>query len=246
MCRNSVASGRHQSLESLPLVALKKERKRMEVITRSEGELCEKLKLVTLRGSALQPYLTAFISIETIHPKNLAPTQRYVLDFELKKIEQLRWDIEKDWGFDILKLNGYLKCSYKNPDGDQPIAEDMNLKREYSEKVIDIIPPVVEEYINPSGGVDLIINDGQHRVFLAYMMGMPINVAYVRGRHSGYPYYAYPLPNGWNDVEIRSDIPEGYIKKFHVAKEHKKLYRNFNSKFENIGDSRVYFTKEQK
>jgi hypothetical protein len=69
-------------------------------------------------------------------------------------------------------------------------------------------------------------------------MGLPINVVYVRGVSHHNPYYSYPNPNGWSDVELIEVLKEGYIKKFHVAQDHKKLYRDFNSVFENVGDSR--------
>jgi len=210
----------------------------MEVETRSRGELIAKLQQVTLRGSSTQPYLNARIDVVTIDPSILAPTQRYVLTDELKKIEQVRWDLLKDHNQDILQLNGYIKCYYLNPDAEQPIVESMDLKRERAEQVIDVLPPVIEEHFNHKGGIDLLICDGQHRAYLAYTMGTLISVAYVRGVNTLYPYYAYALPNGWDDVEVRDDIPQNYIKKFHVAKDHKKLYRNFNSQFENIGDSR--------
>lgn len=204
----------------------------------SEGELCENLAHIKLKGGNAQPYLNSYLSIETLDPNTLAPTQRYVLSKELKKLEQLRWDIEREYGYDILRLSGYLQVSYP----------DDSIKHDGPEKyvtTIDILPPVVEEYINPRGKIDLIICDGQHRVFLAYMMGIPLNVVYVRGINKGYPYYAFPLPNGWKDVEIRDDIPSGYIKKFHVAKEHKRLYRWFNDEFSNIGDSRPYSSGEK-
>jgi hypothetical protein len=214
-----------------------------DVSTRSAGELCEKLSQITLRGGKTQPYLNSFISIETFDPAILAPTQRYCLISELKKIEQLRWEIMREYGWDILQLNGYLKVTY--PEREEQLkgihgTPDTPVKIE--SKIIDILPPVIEEFIDYRGNIKLIINDGQHRCRLAYQMGLPINVAYVRGSNKSYPYYAYPLPNGWADVELREDIPEGYVKKFHVAKDHKSLYRDFNSQFENIGDSRPYGT----
>jgi len=190
-----------------------------EIEVRSAGELCEKLRNVTLRGSTIPPYLNSFIRIETFNPRNLSPCQRYALLPELKKIEELRWEILREYGQDILQLNGYLKCHY--PD-----------------KTIDILPPVCEEYVTPWGELKAIINDGLHRVFLAYQMGIPVNVAYIRGVHPGYPYYAHMNPKGFDDIELIEEIPENYVKKFHVAKNHKELFRNFSSKFENVGDSR--------
>jgi len=211
----------------------------MEIETRSRGELIAKLQQVTLRGSSVQPYLNARIDVVTIDPSILAPTQRYVLTDELKKIEQVRWDLLKNHNQDILQLNGYIKCSY--PEEIDP-TKFSDLGKSYVEpqpkKTIDVLPPVIEEHFNHKGGIDLLICDGQHRSYLAYTMGTLINVAYVRGVNVNHPYYAYALPSGWKDVEIRDDIPQNYIKKFHVDKEHKKLYRNFNSQFENIGDSR--------
>jgi hypothetical protein len=208
----------------------------------SEGELCERLAHIKLKGGNTQPYLNSYLSIETLDPSILAPTQRYVLSKELKKLEQIRWDIEREYGYDILRLAGYLQVTY--PPCSVGLSDGTT--RVYANpEVIDILPPIVEEYINPRGMIDLIICDGQHRCFLAYMMGLPLNVVYVRGINKGYPYYAFPLPNGWKDVEIRDDIPSGYIKKFHVAKEHKRLYRWFNDEFSNIGDSRPYSSGEK-
>jgi hypothetical protein len=205
----------------------------MEIETRSRGELLSKLEHVTLRGSSVQPYLGARIDIVTLDPAILAPTQRYVLTSELKKIEQVRWGLLKDQHIDILQLDGYLKCSYTNMDS-------INYETPPKEHVIDVLPPVIEERFNPRGGIDLLICDGQHRCYLAYTMGTLLSVAYIRGVSKLYQYYAYALPNGWSDVEIITNLHEGYIKKFHVAQEHKKLYRDFNSQFENIGDSRPY------
>jgi hypothetical protein len=216
----------------------------MELETRSRGELVSKLEQVTLRGSSTQPYLGARIDIVTLDPAILSPTQRYVLTDELKKIEQVRWGLLKDHNQDILRLDGYVKCTYPEQQaGTKMISNGVSvgtINEMIPKKVIDVLPPIIEEYFSPRGEIHLLVCDGQHRCYLAYTMGTLINVAYVRGIHWGYPYYAYPLPNGWDDVEVRDDIPEGYIKKFHVAKEHKRLYRNFNSQFENIGDSRPY------
>lgn len=206
------------------------------VEVRSAGELIEKLHAVSLRGDKnVKPYDKAKITIERLHPRALAPVQRYVLKSELRKIEQLRWDIEKEYSQDILRLNGYLKVSYPGCDGP---SEYVGL--EILEKTIDILPPVVEEHIDYNGYIRPLVCDGMHRAFLAYQMDMPLHVAYVRGINKNYPYYSYPLPEKWNNIEILDKIPEGYIKKFHVAKDHKFLYRDFNSQFQNIGDSRPY------
>jgi hypothetical protein len=206
----------------------------MEIETRSRGELLSKLEHVTLRGSSVQPYLGARIDIVTLDPAILAPTQRYVLTSELKKIEQVRWGLLKDQHIDILQLDGYLKCSYPADYPGPPLSH-----------VIDVLPPVVEEYFDPRGNLHLTIADGQHRSFLARQMGTLLAVAYVRGVNQHHSYYAYPLPGGWKDVEIVDTIEEGYIKKFHSLREHKSRFRDYNTQFENVGDSRPYAPKQE-
>jgi hypothetical protein len=219
-----------------------------EIESRSEGELTIRMERVTLRGSDYQPYNAAKINIVRMDPKYLAPPQRYCLISELRKIEQLRWNILANYPYDIFRLAGYIKVRYPEENinetlydtryyVDEPM-EPIDMNKTIPETVIDILPPVVEEYIDERGKLHLLICDGQHRCFLAYQMGYPINVVYVRG--ATVPYYSYPLPNGWEDVELIEKIPEGYLKKFHIARDHKSLYRNFNSQFSNIGDSRPY------
>lgn len=192
----------------------------MELETRSRGELISKLEQVTLRGSGVQPYLNARIDLITLMPEELSPCQRYVLMPELKKVETLRWDILQESGhLDILRLDGYLKCHYED-------------------KTIDVVPPVCEEFITADYKLRIKVNDGMHRVYLAYQMGVPVTIAYIRGIHQGYPYYSHIVPGGWPAVEIIDSLSETYVKKFHVAREYKRLFRSFNSQFENIGDSR--------
>lgn len=221
----------------------------MELETRSRGELVTKLEQVTLRGQGHQPYLNARIDLVTLDPAILAPTQRYVLTKELKKIEQVRWGILKDHNKDILNLDGYVKCKYSDDVMDEMGTHKGSLVGEGAipqpGKIIDVLPPVIEEYFDPRGRLHLIIADGQHRSFLARQMGTLMTVAYVRGVHFGYGYYAYPLPGGWSDVKIIDEIVEGYIKKFHTVKDHKARFRDYNSQFENIGDSRAYAPKQE-
>ena len=65
----------------------------MKLKVRSRGELISKLKQIKLKNNGKQPYLNARIDLVTLDPTILAPTQRYVLTQELKKIEQVRWNI---------------------------------------------------------------------------------------------------------------------------------------------------------
>lgn len=222
---------------------------KFDIICGSAGELCEKLRQIKLKDGTTQPYLNSYISIEMLDPAVLAPTQRYCLISELKKIEQLRWDILHEYNWDILQLNGYLKVKYrleKKADLSSCGPGNRKVDEGWETKQIDILPPVIEEYIDSRGKVQLLINDGQHRCRLAYQMGVPINVVYVRGSNKSYPYYAYALPRGWDDVELITNLEEGYVKKFHVSKEYKRLYRDFNTQFNNIGDSRPYESMRSK
>jgi len=192
----------------------------LEINIHSSGELISKMQLVKQRNSSTQPYLNSRIDIVTLDPEVLKPCQNYILIPELKKVESLRWNILEETGhIDILRLQGYLTCDYEDT-------------------TIDILPPVCEEYFDDRFRQHILINDGMHRCYLAYRMGMPLNVVYVRGINRHHPYYSFINPRGWDDVELINELTPNYIKKFHVSKNYKSLYRNFNSAFQNVGDSR--------
>lgn len=174
------------------------------------------------------PYRDARIELVTLHTNDIAPAQRYVLSQELVKVRDLRWAL-REHDIDLFRLDGYLTLwieGYDDP--------------------IDLLPPVVEQSVEADSTVVNILNDGMHRVYLARMERSPIQVVYVRDVPKQFPYYAFPLVNGWNDVEIVSELPEGYIKKWHRIKDYKSLYRNFNSGFRNVGGPRGNFTNASK
>lgn len=174
------------------------------------------------------PYKNASIELATVHTDEIAPAQRYVLTQEILKVRDLRWCL-REHDVDLFKLDGYVKIwleGYDDP--------------------IDVLPPVVEQSAEADGSVVKILNDGMHRVYLARMERSPIQVVYVEKVPKEYPYYAFPLVNGWNDVEIVSELPEGYIKKWHRIKNYKSLYRDFNSGFQNVGGPRGHFTNAGK
>ncbi len=174
------------------------------------------------------PYKNAKIQLSTLHTDEIAPAQRYVLTQEILKVRDLRWAL-CEHGIDLFKLDGYATIwleGYDDP--------------------IDVLPPVVEQSPEADGSVAKILNDGMHRVYLARMERSPIQVVYVENVPREYPYYAFPLVNGWNDVEIVSDLPEGYIKKWHRIKNYKSLYRDFNTGFQNVGGPRGHFTNAGK
>ncbi len=188
-------------------------------------ELIENMRKV---GMLTQPDVLVYeecrIELTSFHTDRIAPAQRYVLTQEILKVRDLRWSLSEH-GFDLFKLDGYVKIwleGYDDP--------------------IDVLPPVVEQSREADGSLVKILNDGMHRVYLARQERTPVQVVYVKGVPKEYPYYAFPLVNGWNDVEIVSELPENYIKKWHRIKEYKSLYRDFNTGFENVGGPRGRFT----
>lgn len=174
------------------------------------------------------PYVDSEIELPVMHTDLIAPAQRYVLTKEIVKVRDLRWALGEH-GVDLFKLDGYVTMwleGYDDP--------------------IDVLPPVIEESPEADGSTVNILNDGLHRVYLARMERTAIQVVYVKNVPPQFPYYAFPLMNGWNGVEIVQDLPEGYIKKWHRIKDYKSLYRDFNTGFQNVGGPRGHFSNAGK
>lgn len=190
-------------------------------------ELIRRLKRVTLlKRPDVYIYEHSTITLETIASECLYPTQRYVLVQELLKVRQLKWELAR-FGHDLFRLEGYLKvwlAGVPHP--------------------LDILPPVVEESVERNGRVVNIINDGMHRLYLAYLEWTTPQVIFVRGIPKDLPYYAFPSPTQWQGIELVDELPEGYIKKWHRIPDYHSLYRNFNSAFEHVGAPRGRFSKE--
>ena len=193
-----------------------------------EAELIRRLRDVCMREDRdTYVYRDAFISLENIHTRHLSPPQYYILRSELDKVRNLKWVLQEH-GFDLFHLDGFLR-----------------LTLEGFEEPIDLLPPIVEESIEADGSLHLIVNDGMHRTYLAYLEWQIPQVVFVRGVPKELPYYAFPIPAGWEKLEVREDIPSGYIKKWHRIKQNKRLYRDFNSAFTNVGGPRGNFEKPQ-
>lgn len=188
----------------------------------SQQELIERLrKLTMLEDENIRPYENAFISLEKICVEDLFPPQRYVLKQELLKIRELKWHLEAR-GIDLFELNGFVRIQFAG-----------------ETEPVDLLPPVVEESIEKNGRVTHIINDGMHRIYTAYLEWVIPQVIFVRGIPKDIPYYAFPIPEkDWTKIELRDDIPQTFIKKWHRIEQNKKLYRNFNSAFINVGGPR--------
>ena len=190
------------------------------------GELIERLRRVSmLTNPEIFIYRESLVSLEKIRTEFLSPPQSYILSAELQKVRNLRWQL-KEFGVELFSLDGYV-----------------SVYLEGYEEPVDVLPPVVEESVEQDGSVHNIICDGMHRVSLARMEWVIPQVVFIRGIPRDKPYYAYPVPGGWNQVVIRDDLPEGFIKKWHRIKEYKTLYRDFNSAFTNVGGPRGRFVK---
>ncbi|MEJ2717137.1 MAG: hypothetical protein P8182_08350 [Deltaproteobacteria bacterium] len=191
-----------------------------------EHVLVEKLRDVTmLKAPEVKVYDKAFISVERVAVRSLSPPQNYILRSELKKVRDLKWALE-DHGVNIYRLDGFAR-----------------LMLEGHEEPMDLLPPIVEESIEQDGSVHLIVNDGMHRVYMAMREWVIPQVVLVRGIPKHLPYYAFPVPGGWTNIEERDDLPPGYLKKWHRIANYHALYRNFNSAFKNVGGPREFFSK---
>ncbi len=194
----------------------------VDVVHFPEKELIDRLRSVTmLKDESVKPYEHAYISLENIRMEDLHPPQRYVLKKELQKVRELKWRLE-EFGFNLFQLDGFLRLTIKG-----------------QKEPVDLLPPVVEEFIEKNGAVVHIVNDGMHRVYMAYMEWINPQVAFIRGLPKHIPYYAFPIPEkDWNKIELLDDIQPNFIKKWHRIKDNKTLYRNFNSAFKNVGGPR--------
>jgi hypothetical protein len=187
-------------------------------------ELLGSLRRTQLRGfEGARPYADASLTLEpAFDTDGLAPAQRYVLTGGVEKILELR-EALLPHGVDVFALDGGIRVRTS----DEP------------DDAVPVIPPVVEESVEPDGRTVLIINDGIHRVFAARSAGLPINVVVARGVPSQYPYYALALPGGWSEVTPLDELPDNFQKKeYRVPDNYKALFREFNDVFPGVQKQR--------
>lgn len=176
-------------------------------------------------------YEHALITLEEIHTNYLHPPQNYIWLQELRKTQELRWSLAAS-GVDLFRLDGYITYTVRLPDG--------------TEESYDLYPPVVEESIEADGTVALIINDGMHRLYLARLEWIVPQVAYIRGIPKAYPYYAFPRPERWEGLDLlpENPNPQTYLKKCHRQRDNKRLFRDFQAVFRNVGRPRSRLLKK--
>lgn len=186
----------------------------------SEQELLNHLKQTPLVGYG-QPliYQTAHLSLqENIHPHELIPAQRYVLESDFQRIEQLYQNFLRQ-EIDIFSLRGGLWFSVE-------------------EESIPLTPPIIEESWEPDGKKIWLISDGMHRVYTAQKLGKQLTIILVQNVPREYPYYAYPLEKGWNEVVELKELVEGFQKKSYREAQYKNLFRNYNAVFPGVQKTR--------
>ncbi len=192
----------------------------------AEAELIDRLRQVPLlKQPEVRVYAQALITLEQIHTNCLYPPQNYIWLAELRKIQELRWSLA-DHGVDLFRLDGYITYTVQEPDG--------------SQATYDVYPPIVEESFEADGTLTQIINDGMHRLYLARLEWVVPQVVYVRGVPKEFPYYAYPRVGRWEGLDLleQNPDPQGYLKKCHRRRDNKRLYRDFQAVFQNVGRSR--------
>jgi hypothetical protein len=198
----------------------------VSVTRHSAEELTQRLRQVPLlKQPDILIYAEALISLEQIHTDHLAPSQNYVWLAEFKKVQDLRWSLAEH-RVDLFRLDGFVTYTVRKPDG--------------GEELYAVYPPVVEESFEADGSVALLINDGMHRLYLARLERVAPQVIYVRGVPKKYPYYAFPRSGGLEGIDLLADNPDPktYLKKCHRRRENKRLYRDFQAVFANVGRSR--------
>jgi hypothetical protein len=195
------------------------------------AELTARLRKVPLlEQPEVLVYEHALISLECIHTDCLNPPQNYIWLEELRKTQELRWSLAAK-GVNLFRLDGFVTYTVRLPQGE--------------EATFDLYPPIVEESIEADGTVALIINDGMHRLFLARMEWVVPQVTFIRGIPKEYPYYAFPRKEGWKGLDLLAENPDKqkYLKKCHRVRDNKRLFRDFQAVFQNVGRPRSQLLK---
>lgn len=186
------------------------------------NELRRRLAQVRLRGyqhgaEDVRPlvYEDATITpLRSVHASGFIPTQAYVLESELKKIEVL-YDRLKEFGIDLFKLWGF--CELDTDNG-----------------IKCLTPPIVEQ---DTDGRSIIIADGMHRCYMARLMRKDLNVMFISGKIT-YPYYAYALEEKWKGVKKVSSLEGVVRKKYRDPERYKALFRDYTDVFPGIQEKR--------
>lgn len=193
----------------------------------TEAELLARLKTVRLKGfGGPEVYKKATLElVRQVDTDTLTPPQKYVLSGGVQTILDLA-EAFKEYKIDVFSLTGAILFWTREMDPQQ-------------ENPIPLLPPVVEESIEPDGRLVKLVNDGMHRVFAARKVGCRINIVLAASVPPEFPYYAYALKGGWAEVEEIPELTDGYKKKeYRNPDNYKALFRDFNAVFEGVQKDR--------
>lgn len=185
----------------------------------SAEETLDRLAQTRLRGHGQKLiYEKARLSVvQQIDTDRLVPAQRYLWKRDLDNAMAMQRLFAQE-GLDVFALEGTVMFWIER-DGEE-------------EGPIPMTPPIVEESIEADGQKIWLINDGMHRIAAARSLGRKINVILAENVPAEYPYYAFPAPGGWQDVQTYDLRPEGATKKLYRFPEtYKDLFRDFNDVF---------------
>lgn len=161
-----------------------------------------------LSDKKVLPFAKSDIFVKKTSKDALFPTQKFVLNEQLKKIEFLYNFFEKQ-GLNIANLDGYI--SYRVRD----VVTDFVLT-----------PPIVEVIENRP-----LLIDGQHRCFFFDSQNLNFNAVFIDGIEQQYFPYQSHNPRAWDDVCVFDKIlPKGFVRKDmrYTDKEKKKsLFRQY-------------------
>lgn len=177
-------------------------------------DLIEKVLKVRLVGHD-QPVAYSSAKIVCVPVKEMVPCQRYLHAPTLATVSEVVKSLQNKFWMSPSRMYGWVE-----------------LVTDSGEK-IPFLPPVIEWSLPDNKHI---ICDGMHRVSVLHMLSEWINV--VVATPADYPYYAYPLPGGWSDVEIVSTVPE-HKKRYREPEDHKALFRDFNAVFPGVQKKRV-------
>jgi len=192
-----------------------------EVEAHSTEELFAGLREVPLQGDArVLVYADSAMSLEVREPTELVMAQYYVLRPLLERMRSLRLHLES-LGHDLLQLEGYL-----------------TMTNQRTGEVCDLLPPIVEESVEANGRCFWLVNDGVHRVYLAYLEHRPLRVVHITDVAA--PFYAYPIPGDcWAKLQLMDERPPDLLKRWLRVEDKLALYRDFNRVFRGVSGRRA-------
>lgn len=189
-------------------------------------ELKDKLKQVKLRGFNQIPIyeyssITYHTELDVDLDSFFLPAQNYVLADKVKRLVALYY-LFQEKGINIFDLNGYIEF-------------DM-VDNGVLSSGIPLLPVVAEwDWAERR----TLLNDGMHRAYTANLLKDVIpsfGFVHIFEVPREYPYYAFPIKQGWKAVEEIAFLTDDYKKKEYrlPGDKYKELFRDFNAVFPGV------------